>query len=111
MMTPERHINDPGVRDAVAGLRALIAARYPTASFEVFERDDPPGVRLCATVDVEDTDEVVDTVLDELTELQTERELPVYLLVEQPLDRVAEQLIARSAPHGPVSVTSLFRQV
>ena len=111
MTTPERRIDDPRIQDAVGELRALIAMRYPTATFAVFERDDPEGVRLCATVDVEDTDEVVETAIEKLTELQTERELPIYLLVEQSLERVAEQLQARRAPQRPVSVSTLFRQV
>lgn len=110
MTTPKRRIDDPRIQDAVTELRTLIAARYPAASFDVFERDDPDGVRLCATVDVEDTDEVVEKVIDTLTEIQTERGLPVYLLIEQPLARVAEQLKDRTAPQRPVSVSTLFRQ-
>ena len=62
----------------------------------MFERDDPKGVRLQATVDVADTDEVMDSVLDALYDIQVERGLPVYVLTEQPLSRVAEQLRART---------------
>ena len=111
MTDPEHRIDDPRIQEAVAELRTDIAARYPTATFDVFERDDPDGVRLRATVDVDDTDEVMAVVIDGLTEIQTERALPVYLLIEQPLARVAEQLKARAAPPPPVSVSALFRQV
>src|ERR687885_131155 len=57
-------INDPRIQGAVEELRTLIAGRYPAASFAVFERDDPKGVRLRATVDIADTDEVMESVLD-----------------------------------------------
>ena len=89
-------ISDPRIKGAVEELRTLIAQRYPAASFAVFERDDPKGVRLQATVDIADTDEVMDSVLDALYDIQVERGLPVYVLTEQPLSRVAEQLRART---------------
>jgi hypothetical protein len=92
MAVREQQGNDPRIDIALDELRAVIAARYPTATFDVFERDDPMGVRLRVVVNVEDTDEVMDLVIDQLTEIQTERALPVYLLIEQPLERVAEQL-------------------
>src|SRR5918911_2565232 len=89
-------ISDPRIQGAVEELRTLIAGRYPTASFTVFERDDPKGVRLQATVDIEDTDEVMDAVMDALYDIQVERGLSVYVVTEQPLSRIAQQLSARS---------------
>ena len=93
---------DPRIQRAVEELRTLIAARYPGARFDVFERDDPQGVRLQATVDIEDTDEVMDVILDALYDIQVERGLPVYVVTEQPLPRVAEQLRARTRRTPPV---------
>jgi hypothetical protein len=87
---------DPRIREAVEELRRLIAGRYPEAGFDVFERDDPEGVRLQATVGIEDTDEVMDVVVDALYDIQVERGLPVYVVTEQPPARVAEQLRARA---------------
>jgi hypothetical protein len=86
---------DPEIQRAVEELRMLIAGRYPEARFDVFERDDPEGVRLRATVDLEDTDEVMDVVMDALYEIQVEQGLPVYVVTEQPLHRMAAQLRTR----------------
>ncbi len=93
---------DPQIQRAVEELRTLIAGRYPGACFAVFERDDPEGVRLQATVDIEDTDEVMDVVMDALFDIQVQRGLPVYVVTEQPLPRVAEQLHARARRTPPV---------
>lgn len=66
-MTKEHpHHTDPRVQQSVSELQRLIAERYPTATFTVFHREDPDGVRLRATVDLEDTDEVMDLVMDKL---------------------------------------------
>src|SRR3954447_5782807 len=88
-------LSDPRIKEAVEELRTLIASRYPVASFDVYESDDPKGVRLQATVDIEDLDEVMDGLMDALFNIQVERGLPVYVVMEQPLSRVAEQLRAR----------------
>jgi hypothetical protein len=92
MKKEEGLLRTPQIREAVEELRTLIADRYPDASFAVFERDDPQGVRLQATVDLEDTDEVMDGIMDALYDIQVERGLPVSVLTEQPIRRVAEQL-------------------
>jgi uncharacterized protein (UPF0332 family) len=96
-------LSDPRIQEAVEELRTLIAGRYPTARFDVFERDDPEGVRLQAMVDIEDTDEVMDAVMDALYDIQVERGLPVYMVTEQPPARVAEQLRERSRRASPVA--------
>ena len=98
---------DPRIQEAVEELQRLIAGRYPDARFDVFERDDPEGVRLRATVDVEDTDGVTDVVLDALYDIHVERGLPVYVVTEQPPARVAEQLRARARRAGPVALPPL----
>lgn len=105
----ERRIDDARVKDAVDELRAMIQARYPSALFDVFEHDDPTGVHLRVVVDVDDTDEVLDTVIETLTEMQTERALPVYLLIEQPLARVAEQLKTLTRSRNIEPLSALFR--
>ena len=89
-------LSDPRMTQAVETLRAQIAERYPTATFEVFHRDDPDGVRLRATVDLPEPSQVMDVVIDTLYEYQVEQELPVYVVAVQPLERVAEQLRSRS---------------
>jgi hypothetical protein len=62
------------------------------AALAEFEGEDPPGVRLQAIVDIDDTDEVMDLVMDALDDIQVERGLPVYVVTEQPLERVVERL-------------------
>ncbi|MGH2583503.1 MAG: hypothetical protein ACRDJE_01165 [Dehalococcoidia bacterium] len=100
MTKDSTHPLDPRVQRALSELRGLIAAHYPTATFDIFHRDDPEGVRLRATVDVEDTDEVMDLLMEKLYQVQVEQELPVYVVTAQPLERVGEQLHNRRRRHN-----------
>lgn len=85
-MRPEEiNMDDPRIDEALVELRQLIQESYPAATFDVIYRDDPDGVRLRVTVDVDDTDEVLDVVIDQLYEYQVEQGLPVYVLPVQPL--------------------------
>jgi hypothetical protein len=92
MSNEQSLLQEPAIRQAVQELQALISARYPDAAFAVFERNDPNGIRLQATVDLEDIDEVMDAVVDALFDIQVEHGLPVYVVTEQPLQRVAERI-------------------
>jgi hypothetical protein len=83
---------EPRVATALTTLEALIRERYPDAAFTVFVGEDPAGVYLRATVDLEDPDEVMDVVADTLYHMQVEQQIPVYVVPVQPLERVAEQL-------------------
>lgn len=97
-MTAEHHIQiTPPMEAALRELKELITARFPQASFAVEDGFDPEGIYLVATVDVEDTDEVVDVVGDRLVELQVEDGLPVYLAPLRPIARVVAELRAREA--------------
>lgn len=84
--------DDPRIQKALTELERLIHGRYPAATFEVSEGEDPEGIYLRATVDVEDTDEVMDTIIDHLLEIQVEERLPVYVIPVRPLKRVLEEL-------------------
>jgi hypothetical protein len=80
-MVAERHLDqDPRIEAALQELRALIHARYPTAAFLTFPGDDPAGMYLQAVVDVEDTDEVVDVIIDRLLAMQVDEGLPIYVI-------------------------------
>ena len=81
---------DPRIAQAVDELQALIKSRYPDAHFDVSTGDDPEGVYLTATVDLEDPDEVTDLVIDRTMQLQVEEQLPVYVVPIRPLSRVME---------------------
>ena len=89
--------SDPRLESAATELQALVRQHYPTATFEVFEGHDPEGLYLRAIVDVEDTDEVMDLLVDRLLELQVEQGLPVYVVPARPLARIVETLSALPA--------------
>lgn len=80
--------DDPRLVSAAAQLRAMIAARYPDATFEVTDGDDPPGLYLVPTVDVDDTDDVTAVIADRLLDLQVDEGLPIYVFPVRPLARV-----------------------
>lgn len=97
-MMPEHYrADDPRIQAAVAELQALLQARYPQATFAVYQGDDPEGVYLSVTVDEEDTDAVLQVVMDRLLHFQESLQLPIYVMPTLPLERVADQLRARRA--------------
>lgn len=98
----QRYNQDPAVRSAIAELQAAVAQRYPAATFEVFQGEDPTGTYLRATVDVEDTDEVVESVLDRLLTLQVDQGLPVQLVVSRPVEQSIKQFQTRQKPRARV---------
>ncbi len=98
-------MTDSNVQAAVAELQQHIQHHYPHATFEVGRGDDPEGVYLRATVDVEDTDAVVDVVIDRLIELQVEAELPIYVVPLRPLERVLHTMQhQRAHPTSPATL-------
>lgn len=84
--------NDPRMQAALAELRGLIRATYPAATFTIGLGYEPPGIRLIATLDVEDVDDAYDLVVSRLVDMQVEEELPVSVSLEQPLARVAAEM-------------------
>jgi hypothetical protein len=106
-MTPERQTPmTPRLEAALGELQGLIAARFPGARFAMEPGEDPPGIYLVATVDVADTDEVLDAVGDRLLALQVEEGLPVYVAPLRPAERVVAELRARAAtePRAPLPI-------
>jgi len=101
-MSPE-HIaaTDPRVQAALRELKGLITAQYPGACFTVFEGDDPEGVYLQATVDIEDSSEALAPVLEKLYELEVDEELPIYVVTSPTNERIAAQLAARHKEPPP----------
>ena len=88
-------MDDPKIEHAIEELKALIRARYPDADFEVSRGEDPEGVYLAATVDVEDVDDVMAIYTERLIELQVADRLPLYVLSLQPFERVVAALQQR----------------
>ena len=78
---------DPRIDRALSGLEELVRSHFPQAVFDVSHGDDPPGTYLWATVDVEDTDDVMNVVVDRLLEIQVDDQLPIYFVPQQPAAR------------------------
>ncbi len=94
-------LTDPHVTAAIEELKGLIAAQYPDATFESYEGDDPAGIYLCATVDIEDSSDALTPALDKLYDLEVEQGLPIYVVTSQPMTRIAAQLKARASEPLP----------
>lgn len=87
-MTPQRLIPiTPRLEEVITEFKELIAGHYPEATFVVSQGEDPEGIYLTATVDVEDMGEVVDLFLDRMVDLQIDEELPIYVVTVRPLER------------------------
>jgi hypothetical protein len=73
------------MQQAIDELKDMIQARYPAARFRVdHSLDDPCIVHLVALVDIEDTDAVMDVVVDRMMELQIEDHLPLFVVPVRP---------------------------
>jgi hypothetical protein len=104
-MNQERPVSlTPAMEKAVNELKGRICERFPQASFVVEEGFDPKGIYLVTTVDIADTDEVIDVVGDRLVELQVDEGLPVYVTPLRPIERVIAELRKREAATPPASL-------
>jgi len=81
-------LETPHMQAAIIELQNLIQQHYPCTTFEVVHGDDPTGIYVLATVDVEDIEAVVDIYIDRLLELQIDAGLAVYVVPVRPLARV-----------------------
>ena len=76
----EQPITDPRLLAAVNKLEELVRSHYPEATFSVGHgTDDPEAVHIYATVDLEDTEPVVDVVIERELELLAEGP-PVHVI-------------------------------
>jgi hypothetical protein len=107
-MTQERDLlGRPRMQAAIAELQDLIRGRYPEARFDVGYGEDPEGVYLTATVDVEDRDEVVDVFIERLVDLHVAEGLPLHVLPVRPPERNAAILRARTRPVRATEAVSI----
>jgi hypothetical protein len=107
-MKQERSVSiTPAMEKAVNELKGAIAERFPQASFVVEEGFDPKGIYLVTTVDIADTDEVINVVGDRLLELQVDEGLPLYVTPLRPIQRVLAELRERehTPPASPLPLT------
>lgn len=80
MASSQITLDDPRIRQAVEDLKALISAHFPGTTFVVAWGDDPEGIYLDATVDLDDPDPVMDLVAERLVELQVDQGLPIHVI-------------------------------
>jgi hypothetical protein len=92
------------MNEAVRELQGLISASFPQATFVVEEGYDPEGVYVVTTVDIPDTDEVIEAIGDRLVALQVDEGLRVYVTPLRPVERVVAQLREREevSPLAPL---------
>ena len=88
MRAEQLDLSTPRMQAAIEEIQRLIQQHYPEATFQVEPGDDPTGMYILTTVDVEDTDVVVEVYIERLLELQIDEGLPVYVVPVRPLARV-----------------------
>jgi len=97
MNTRSIALTDPDILAAIAELRDMISSKFPGTTYAVGMGEDPLGVYLTATVDIDDTDEVVDVFIDRLIDLQIEQGLSLYVIPVRTPERIAVWREARDA--------------
>lgn len=103
MSTPPTHAVDARAQCAVEELQSLILQQYPAATFALQQgQDDPEAIHLLVTVDLEDTDAVLDLVLERMMDLQIEQRVPVFVIPVRPPERVSAMHEAARTRHIPL---------
>jgi len=92
MTTTSVALDTPQMNAAIAEIKQRILEHFPEATFEVGPGEDPSGMYLIATVDLEDLGEVVDLFLDRLVDIQIDEELPLYVITTRPIARTREMV-------------------
>ena len=101
-MNQEHHLHlSPVMEQAISELKGMISARFPKASFLIEEGFDPKGIYLVTTVDIADTDEVIEVIGDRLVQMQVDEGLPLYVTTLRPIQRVVAELAEREASTLP----------
>jgi hypothetical protein len=90
MKTVEEYMADERMRSAVEEIESVIKAKYPDVTFEPYVWHDPEGLYLRTEVDIDDTEEVTDLVIDRLVRMYFDEEIPIHLIpVRTPERRAA----------------------
>lgn len=93
--------SDPRIAAAVSELEDLIRSRYPTAAFAAAREEDPNGVYLTVTVDLDEPDDVLDLVGERLIAMEVDEGLPVYVVPVRTPERVAKLVANRTQTRRP----------
>lgn len=85
---------DPESRmeSAVTEIKGLILQHFPDAEFVVGLGEDPDGTWMTVTVDIDDTDDVIDVIVERLLDMQVEEGIPLYVIPVQPIERTLAEL-------------------
>jgi hypothetical protein len=79
----------PRIEEALAELKEIIRRRYPEATFDVGEGDDPEGIYLNAVVEVDNLFDVIDLYIDRLVDMQIDEGLPIFVMPNRTPERNA----------------------
>jgi hypothetical protein len=102
MSHEQLHSDDPRISQALNELAELVRSHYPEATFQVTPaEDDPSIVHLLARVDVEDTEEVADLVMDRMIQMQVDEGLPIYVIPLRTAERIEALQTARRQQPRP----------
>ncbi len=89
----------PRMQTAIEELKGLVRERYPDATFQVTRSpEDQKTILLKPVVEIDDRDEVMDVVIDRLVELQSEQQLPLFVVPTRPQAR--RDAIRRTMKHS-----------
>jgi hypothetical protein len=76
---------DARAQRAVDELKQIIWQHYPEATFEIQQgQDDPEAIHLVTTVDMDDTDALLDLVMERMMALQIDEDLPLFVIPIRP---------------------------
>ena len=90
MKTVEEYLADNRMMAAVDELQSVIGEAFPGVEFEPYVWEDPEGLYLRTVVDIDDTEEVTDLVIDRLVRMYFDEQLPIHLIpVRTPERRAA----------------------
>lgn len=84
MRTKRISASDPRMKKAISELKTAILSRYPDATFKVERGEDPDGIYIITTVDLEDGTQVFDVIGERLVDMRVDEGLPIHVIPVQP---------------------------
>lgn len=90
---------DERTQCAIDEIKGLIRSRYPDATFNINESEDPEGVYLWVTIDVNDAEEATDLYVNRLLDTQIDEGLDLYVIPLETPERSAKHV--RDHPFVP----------
>ena len=94
------------IQEVLEEFKELISREYPEATFDIEVGGEPDGVYLIVIVDLEDTEEVLNVVMDRMLEVQIEERLPVYVLPLRPVGTKDDPARHREQPTADIAATA-----